>query len=92
MNSETFSDMELALIRGFKMGVTNIGRIDPSVELMRTKAGASGGVGGVRLIDVADYKTDPAWNPMWSQLKRTNTRLGDTMLDTRLQASELSGR
>lgn len=83
MNTQVWNDMELALLRGIKLGVTNIGRVDPSVELLRRKNGLSGTYDGVRLIPLGDYVTDPVRNPYYEMTRRESYRLGDMNLDTR---------
>lgn len=83
MNTEAWNDMDLALLRGFKLGVTNIGRVEHSTDLLRRKNGLSGTYDGVRLIPLGDYVTDPVRNPLHELTRRENYRLGDMNLDSR---------
>ena len=92
MNTEAFNDMELALLRGFKLGVTNIGRVEPSVDLLRRKNGLSGINDGARVIQLHEYTMDPGRNPFYEITRLENYRLGDMNLDTRSMPMQLRGR
>lgn len=80
-------ELELALLRGLNVRVTNEGRMDPDVELMRRKNGMVGGEGVVRLIQLDEYVNQPFLNPMHGSTQRESYRLGDIFEDTRVDGN-----
>ena len=93
MSSTDFlNDLELALLRGLQVRVTNVGRIDPSTEELRKKNGLSGFNDTVRVIPISKYTADPMLNPMYDATRRESYRLGDMLVDTRAELMQLPGR
>lgn len=92
LNNPLYTEIEAFLLRGTSLRVTNMGRMDPSTELLRRRNGMSGAFEGVRVFDLGARATEPAQNPLYSLTQRESFRLGDSLLDTREGASVLPRR
>lgn len=81
--STVYDDMQLALLRGFNLGVTNIGRMEPRVAEMAKSNGLSGINDGMRVLSMEKYTMNPDQNPYYAQTRLTSYRMADMMLDSR---------